>query len=154
MSFFSRLIRSSDTEEFEDFFDDERSSRAPAPAGKNAAQAWDAEEASEELQVDVYQTPEAIVIKALIAGVQPSSIDISLTRETVTIRGTREEEREVEDHDYYHRELYWGTFSRTIMLPEEIDPDRAEASEKHGVLVLRLPKINKARETKLKVRSR
>ncbi|OGG58224.1 hypothetical protein A3C86_03710 [Candidatus Kaiserbacteria bacterium RIFCSPHIGHO2_02_FULL_49_16] len=107
-----------------------------------------------ELAVDVYQTADAIVVKALIAGVQPTSIDISLTREMLTITGSREDEREVDEENYFQRELYWGSFSRTILLPEEIDVDLAEATEKHGILMLRLPKINKKRQTKLKVRSR
>ena len=107
-----------------------------------------------ELAVDIYQTPDAIVVKALVAGVQPNSIDISLTREMITISGIREDEREVEEDNYFQRELYWGAFSRTILLPEEVDVDLAEASEKHGILMIRLPKINKKRQTKLKVRSR
>lgn len=107
-----------------------------------------------ELAVDVYQTPDSIVIKALIAGVQPAAVDIALTREMITISGAREDEREVEDDGYFQRELYWGSFSRTILLPEEVDVDMAEASEKHGILTIRLPKINKKRQTKLKVRTR
>jgi len=112
------------------------------------------EEPGGELAVDVYQTPEAIVVKAFIAGVQPTTVDISLTREMLTITGTRQEEREVDEDDYFQRELYWGSFSRTILLPEEVDVDMAEASEKHGILIIRLPKINKGKQTKLKVRSR
>jgi HSP20 family protein len=89
-----------------------------------------------------------------VAGVQPTTIDISLTREMLTISGTRQDEKEAEDNDYFQKELYWGAFSRTILLPEEVDVDLAEASEKHGILMIRLPKINKRRQTKLKVRSR
>lgn len=107
-----------------------------------------------ELAVDIYQTPDAIVVKALVAGVQPQSVDIALTREMLTISGSREDEREVEEDNYFQRELYWGSFSRTILLPEEVDVDMAEASEKHGILMIRLPKINKKRQTKLKVRAR
>lgn len=114
----------------------------------------DQDDVGGELAVDVYQTPEAIVVKALIAGVQPSTVDIALTREMITISGQRAEEREVEDEHYFQRELYWGSFSRTILLPEEVDVDMAEASEKHGVLMIRLPKVNKKRQTKLKVRMR
>jgi len=114
----------------------------------------DTPEPAGELAVDVYQTPDAIVIKALIAGVHPNSIDISLTRETITMSGTRSDEKEVEEDNYFQRELYWGSFSRTILLPEEVDVDAAEASEKHGVLMIRLPKVNKKKETKLKVRAR
>jgi len=115
---------------------------------------WAGEEPAGELAVDVYQTPDAMVVKALVAGVHPASIDISLTREMLTISGTRQDEREVDEEHYYQRELYWGSFSRTILLPEEVDVDMAEASERHGILMIRLPKINKKRQTKLKVRSR
>lgn len=115
---------------------------------------WKGDEPQGELAVDVYQTAEAIVVKAMVAGVQPTSIDISLTREMLIISGSREDEREVEEDDYFQRELYWGSFSRTILLPEEVDVDLAEASEKHGILQIRLPKINKKRQTKLKVRAR
>jgi HSP20 family protein len=113
-----------------------------------------AEETGGELALDVYQTPDAMVVKAFIAGVQPATIDISLTREMLTISGQRQDEREVDEDDYFQRELYWGSFSRTILLPEEVDVDAAEASEKHGILMIRLPKINKGKQTKLKVRSR
>lgn len=115
---------------------------------------WSPGDSEGELAVDVYQTPEAVVIKALVAGIAPGNIDISLTREMLTISGIREDEREVEEDNYFQRELYWGAFSRTILLPEEVDVDLAEASEKHGILMIRLPKINKKRQTKLKVRSR
>jgi len=94
------------------------------------------------------------VVKALVAGVHPNSIDISLTREMLTISGTRQDEKEVDEEHYFQRELYWGSFVRTILLPEEVDVDMAEASERHGILAIRLPKINKKKEMKLKVRSR
>ena len=105
-----------------------------------------------QLTVDVFNTPTEIVIKTMVAGVRPDDLDVSITRDTVTIRGERGEERTVSDHEYIHRELYWGAFSRTINLPEEINVDEAEASEKYGMLILRLPKLDKNRQTKLKVR--
>lgn len=106
-----------------------------------------------ELTVDVYQTPDDIIIKTIVAGVRPEDLDISITRDMITIRGSRQESSEVNDGDYFHKELYWGTFSRTILLPQEIDVDASEASEKHGLLMLRLPKMDKSRQTKLKVKS-
>jgi HSP20 family protein len=160
-SFLSRLT-GSDTEY--DYFDDTaegkpavfegegRAHISARPVGQSDEQ-W-GEEPQGELAVDIYQTPDAIVVKALVAGVQPASIDISLTREMLTVSGSREDEREVDEDNYFQRELYWGSFSRTILLPEEVDVDMAEASEKHGILMIRLPKINKKRQTKLKVRSR
>lgn len=106
-----------------------------------------------ELTVDVYQTPELIVIKSMIAGVRPDDLDVTIARDMVTIRGKREEERVANENDYYVRELYWGSFSRTIQLPEEIDVDEAEAVEKHGLLILKLPKLDKKRSSKLKVKT-
>jgi len=111
------------------------------------------EDKDAELTVDVYQTPEMIVVKAMIAGVHPEDLDVSITRDQVTIRGTREEERVARDEDYYARELFWGSFSRTIQLPEEVDVDEAEAIEKHGLLILKLPKLDKKRQSKLKVKT-
>jgi len=106
-----------------------------------------------ELAVDVYQTSDAIVVKALIAGVNPNNIDISLTRDMITIRGHREEHQETTGDNYFYKELFWGSFARTILLPEEVDVDAAEATTDHGILVVRLPKINKERKTKLRVKS-
>lgn len=148
---------------YDDMFEEERVAAGPphssAPvqskSGGTAARddEWSDDEVGE-LAVDVYQTPTHVVVKALVGGVVPTNIDISLTREMVTIRGTREDEREVEDSGYFQKELYWGSFSRTILLPEEVDVDQAEAYEKHGILVVRLPKINKSKQAKLKVKTR
>ena len=106
-----------------------------------------------ELPVDMYQTDDHIVIRALVAGVSPSELDISITRDMVTMRGVREEYQEAHDDNYYHRELFWGSFSRTLLLPEEVAIDEAEAQEKHGLLEIRLPKLDKHRSTQLKVRT-
>ncbi len=112
------------------------------------------EDAEEEAQltVDVYNTPSEIIIKTMVAGVRPDDLDVSITRDSVTVRGKRSEDRTVSGDEYLHRELYWGSFARTIALPEEIDVDGAEAVEKYGMLVLTLPKIDKNRETKLRVK--
>ncbi len=116
--------------------------------------AWIEAEATEaELTVDVFQTPDAIVIKAMTAGVDPNDLDVSIARDMVIIRGHREEEKTARTEDYFIQELYWGSFSRTITLPEEIDVDEAEAVGKHGLLILKLPKLDKKRQTKLKVKT-
>ena len=120
---------------------------------KAPGEAWFDEESSEgELTVDVYQTPSEIVIKSMVAGVKPEDLDISITRDMVVIKGKRETERFVKDEDYFHQELYWGSFSRTIMLPVEVEVEEADAVEKHGLLIIRLPKIDKNRQTKLRVK--
>jgi HSP20 family protein len=111
---------------------------------------FDEEEA--QLTVDVYDAGDEIVVKTMVAGVKPEDLDVSISRDSVTIHGKREEDRTVAKDDYFHRELYWGSFSRTVVLPEEVDVDEAEAIEKYGLLILRLPKLDKNRSTKLKVR--
>ncbi len=163
LSLLERLTGSSSQEEYDDFFDTNdqnagvpvrQQERTPQKPMQQEQQTWEEPQEEGELAVDVYQTPEFVVIKALVAGVIPQNLDISLTRTMATIRGVREDEREVANENYFQKELYWGAFSRTILLPEEVDVDLAEAYEKHGILIIRLPKINKSKETKLKVKSR
>jgi len=106
-----------------------------------------------QLAVDMCQTPTDIIIKTMVAGVKPEDLDIAITRDMVTIRGKRMESYEATGNDFFHKELYWGSFSRTIVLPAEVEIEEAEASEKHGLLTLILPKIDKNRQSKLKVRT-
>lgn len=126
------------------------SSRIPAPS--HLAVREEEEEAGE-LAVDVYQTPTHIVIKAMIAGVRPEDLDVSITRDMVTVRGKRERHTEGTAGDFFFQELYWGAFARTVMLPQEVQIEEAEASEKHGLLTIKLPKLDKGRQAKLKVKS-
>ena len=121
----------------------------------NSSGSWLEEEVEDEgeLTVDVYQTPDMIIVKGMIAGVRPEDLDITISRDMVTLRGHREEERVAREEDYFTRELYWGSFSRTIQLPEEIDVEESEAIEKHGLLILKLPKLDKKRQSKLKVKT-
>jgi HSP20 family protein len=130
-----------------------RKAVAPAPAPVSSAIDEPADTVEGELSVDVYQTPTHIVIKAMIAGVKPDDLDVSITRDMVTIRGKRERHTEGGSGDYFFEELYWGSFSRTIVLPQEVEIEEAEAVEKHGLLIIRLPKMDKGRQAKLKVRS-
>lgn len=151
-SFFERLTGSVRVDGDQDEFEDEV--KNDKKLSTKAAANWIEEEEREgELTVDVYQTPDSIVIKAMIAGVRPEDLDISITRDMVTIKGRREEEKTIHDEDFFARELYWGSFSRTITLPSEIDVDEAEAVEKHGLLILKLPKLDKKRQSKLKVKT-
>jgi HSP20 family protein len=112
------------------------------------------EEPVGQLSVDVINTGENIIIRSMLAGIKPGDIDVDISRDMVTIKGTREEVKEEDDEDYFHRELFWGSFSRNILLPEEIDVDAAEANEKHGLLTLKLPKLDKNRKTKVHVKAK
>jgi HSP20 family protein len=89
----------------------------------------------------------------MVAGVKPHDLDVQISRDMITITGSREEIEEIEEKDYYHRELFWGSFSRNILLPEEIDVEESAAEEKHGMLEIHLPKIDKNKKTKLQVKS-
>ncbi len=106
-----------------------------------------------ELAIDMYQTPTEIIIKTMVAGVKPEDLQIAITREMVTIKGTREVHNDLSDGDFFAQELYWGSFTRSVMLPQEVDSENAEAVERHGLLTIKLPKIIKERSKTLKVKS-
>lgn len=130
-------------------FEEETESKEKNEKKVTAAPASDEEG---ELLVDVYHTPDEIVIQAILGGVERDEIDISATQEMITIRARREHPEEVGRENYYYQELYWGTFSRSIMLPQEIDIDATQANFSNGLLTIRLPKIDKERIEKIKVK--
>ncbi len=158
-SFLERLTGSVKLDTQDDSFDQETEVKVgmmDADMGTpEGADAWgdDAADQEGELPVDMFQTRDSIVIRALVAGVNPEDLDIAITRDMVTLKGERSESKEAPDEDYYHRELFWGSFSRTILLPEEIVIDEAEAKEKHGLLEIILPKLDKERSARLTVKS-
>jgi HSP20 family protein len=113
---------------------------------------WDDGEPEGKLMVDVYQTPAEIVVESAIAGAKPENIDISATADSITIRGSRKREKAVHDESYLYQECYWGKFTRSIILPQEVDPDSATVTFKNGILTVRLPKINRKKTKKLQVK--
>ena len=104
-----------------------------------------------QLALDVYQTPDEIVIKSTIAGVSSDDLDISIANDMVTIKGERKNNEEVSAEDYYYQECYWGKFSRSVILPIDIDPDKSKAILKNGILTIRLPKVEKTKTKKIKI---
>ncbi len=115
---------------------------------------WDqGEEAVGELTVDVYQTNEDIVIQAMVAGVSSDDLSVSATREMVTIKGKRSAPSGIASENYFYQELYWGSFSRTILLPSEIEVEEVEATERRGLLTIKLPKIDKSRTQNVRIKS-
>jgi HSP20 family protein len=105
-----------------------------------------------QLTIDVYQTDNDIVIKSTIAGVKPEDLDISINNDMVTIKGERKNEELIDHNNYYYQECYWGSFSRSVLLPVDIISDKAEASLKNGILTLRLPKADTTKIKKIQVR--
>ncbi len=120
------------------------------PKEKPKEEAWHSE-VEGQLTVDVYQTPGEIVVKSTIAGVTIEDLDISITNDMVTIRGERKKDEEVRQEDYFHQECYWGPFSRSVILPMDIDSENAVASFKNGILTIKLPKAEKVKTRKIKI---
>ena len=123
-------------------------------AGKKDAAASDSdwlEDGEGQLTIDVYQTPDEIVVESTIAGVDPENLDVNITPDSVTIKGKREKEKKIADEDYFYQECYWGRFSRSVILPQEINPDESTAAIKNGVLIIKMPKIDRQKTKKLKV---
>ncbi len=137
----------------DDFFGEQFDSDVSLAVAKKPAAKRRVKEEEGQLTVDVYQTDDEIIIKSTVAGVTPDDMDISITNDMVTIKGRRDPSEKVKQSGYYYQELYWGPFSRSIILPEEIDADNAKAMMKNGVLTLKLPKLAKSRVKKIKVSS-
>jgi HSP20 family protein len=112
----------------------------------------DEDEMIASLAIDMFESDSELIIQSMVAGVTPENLRISISRDLVTIEGRRVEPDTPEER-YVTRELYWGPFTREIKLPFEIDTDGAEAVEKYGLLIIRLPKLDTQKTAELKVRS-
>lgn len=105
-----------------------------------------------QLSIDVYQTKDELIIQSAIAGIKSESLDIALEGDVITIKGNRKKPIE-EQGDYFTKECYWGKFSREIILPVETDPNRAKASMKQGILIIRIPKILREKKRKISIKN-
>ena len=155
-SFFERLSGTVSVGDTFDDFDDAGKIVAPAqPATKTSVRRSEslALPGEGQLPVDVHQTPSEIIIRAFVAGVRPDELSISISRDMVVIEGSRMEQGEASGPDYFTRELFWGSFSRSILLPQEVDVDSSTANAKDGLLTIILTKLDKARQTKLRVKA-
>jgi HSP20 family protein len=105
-----------------------------------------------QLNIDMYQTKDNVIIKSTIAGVRPEDIDITVANDMVTIKGSRRREENVTQDDYFYQECYWGNFSRSVIIPVDIDSENIEADLKDGILTVIVPKAAKAKTKKVKVK--
>lgn len=132
----------------EDFLSPDEQIEAEPISVKKAPQ----KQSDGQLTIDVFQTEDDVVIQSTIAGVDPDKdLDISITKDMVTIRGSRSQEQKIKSSDYYYQELYWGAFSRSVILPVDVDTEGAKASYKNGILTIRLPKLEKTKTRKIKI---
>ncbi len=113
--------------------------------------ASDIEDEDGELTVDIYDGGDAIVIQSTVAGVKPEDLDISIMDDTITVKGKRAHTEEVRESNYYYKELFWGTFTRSIILPQEVDEEGIQATLKNGLLTIRLPKKRQGRVQKINI---
>lgn len=104
------------------------------------------------LTVDVFQTDDEIIIQSAVAGVSVDDLEINITNESVSIRGERQRADTVDEKNYFYQECFWGKFSRVIILPQEVDPEKSHAALKNGVLTIRLPKMERQKAKKIKVK--
>ncbi|HPX64691.1 MAG TPA: Hsp20/alpha crystallin family protein [bacterium] len=106
-----------------------------------------------QLSLDIYQTDKDLIIKSTIAGANPNDIQIYLKNDLLTIRGKRNLPADVADADFLFRECYWGPFSRSIILPVEVQADKIKASMDNGVLTIVLPKAPQAKQILIKIKN-
>ena len=126
---------------FEDSF--VRPSRTLATIGEAATPA-----------LDVYQTPNEVVVKAALPGIKPEDVNIDITGDTLTIKGETKAKQEIKRDDYLYQERRYGTFSRSVVLPGGLKPDRAEATMEDGVLALTIPKAEELKPKSIKVKAK
>lgn len=110
------------------------------PSQKASDDDWFSKPNEGQLAVDVYQTDTHVVIKSAVAGIEPEDLEISIDNDIVTIRGTRHQEEHIEKKDYFYQECHWGSFSRSIILPVEIETAQSDASYKNGIITIKFPK--------------
>ena len=112
---------------------------------------WPASEEEGELAIDLFETKDNLVLQAAIGGVPISDLDISITNDMITIRGKRNRETKDKIDKLYYNECFWACFSRSLILPQEINADKAKATIKNGLLNIYLPKLIKTKQKILKI---
>jgi HSP20 family protein len=104
------------------------------------------------MPVDVIETKDQIVVKAAVPGVNPDEVDVSITGDTLTIKGETKAEEKFEEGSYLRKERRFGAFQRTLTLPVNVVADKAKAEFENGVLSLTLPKAEEAKPKSIKVK--
>lgn len=107
-----------------------------------------------QLALDMYETDDAVVVKAAVPGVKPDDIDITITGDTLTIKGELKAEEEVKRENYIYQERRYGAFSRSVSLPEGLNTDKAEATFENGVLTLNIPKAEAVKPKVIQIKKK
>ena len=102
---------------------------------------------------DLFETDDHVLVKALLPGVKPDEVEITVTEGVLTIKGEVKHEQKTEHDNYYSREIRYGTFSRSIPLPTRVNHEQAKAEFENGILTVSLPKAEEVRPKVIKVRA-
>jgi len=113
--------------------------------------AWPASSEEGELAIDLYETQDSLILQAVIGAMKANDLDISITNDMIAIRGERKREESGKIDEFYYEECFWGVFSRSIILPQEINADKAKATIKNGLLTIILPKLEKTKKKVLEI---
>ncbi len=103
-----------------------------------------------QLAIDVIETDAEVILRSAIAAVRPEDLEVFVNGDMVTVRGTRTQASEEHGGAYLVRECHWGTFSRSVILPSEVDADRISAELKNGMLTVRMPKVRRSKRIAVK----
>ncbi|HET92304.1 MAG TPA: Hsp20/alpha crystallin family protein [Chloroflexi bacterium] len=106
------------------------------------------------LAVDMYETDDAIVVKSALPGLNADDVNISITADTLTIKGETKAEEEIQEENYICREQRYGSFSRTLPIPVSVVADEAEAEFENGILTLTLPKAEEVKPKAIQVKAK
>ncbi|MCS7262735.1 MAG: Hsp20/alpha crystallin family protein [Aquificaceae bacterium] len=101
--------------------------------------------------VDVYETDQELVVKAELPGVKKEQVEVSIRDNALIIRGEKKEEKEENVETYQRLERVYGRFERVVHLPREVKPDAAKAEFKDGILEIRIPKAESAKEKRIEI---
>ena len=138
-----------EVEEREETMEEKEGAEKPQAASEDWLSEYEGQ-----LTIDMYQTKDNVIIKSTIAGVKSEDIDVTIANDMVTVRGERKKDFEASSEDYFYQECYWGSFSRSVVLPVDVDIENVSADLKDGILTVILPKAAKAKAKKIKVASK
>lgn len=104
--------------------------------------------------IDVYETKDSVVVEAPLAGVDPKNVEISIDNDVLTLKGEAKKESEVEEKNYYRKEIREGSFFRSINLPAHVIGDKAEAESSEGMLKIIIPKAAESKPKKIVIKTK
>lgn len=131
-------------ESMDKLFDDLLTTRRPGQRGETAPILW-------QPAIEAYETDQDLVIRAELPGIDPKNVEISVSGDTLTIKGEARAEQDEKRRNYHRRELRYGSFVRSLTLPTGVQGDQAKAAYRNGILEIRVPKSERAKPKSVKV---